>query len=418
MSTFFQSFADAAPFSWIAATMGAVVASWLLAVLLRARLATPRRWLGFPILCSLALVITTAAAIAAVEIGRRDVAGQLGTRQELFNVASNVISRGIARQFAGLALLGPIALVFLVSASLLRWDLRERSAVPAPRARGALGVIVVLPLIIGAVGAFIYGLSVHAGWVGLAAVDPSEKERVMLERLQRADHLLTLLRASVVAAAGAGSIAAIAWARAAGARPLGRARVAMASVLFAAGLGAFVSTRGQAADRPLQMLAYNQRNSFGTVFSQEMPRFSRCPPLSAGAPVLEFSTSEVMFDGGQVSPEDIHDKLVTEQISFPLLHPGQPPRPPTMHVVADVATPIDRMLPYLAYAGDVEIVMVGSNPRPFASRTLGVIERREFCFRAFSLREDDGVPLSGYRTWRDLALAVDRSAAVLRIAAR
>ena len=133
--------------------------------------------------------------------------------------------------------------------------------------------------------------------------------------------------------------------------------------------------------------------------------------------MLEFRADDVWFDFGQVSPKDVRDKLVTEQMSFPLLHPGQPLPPPALLVLADVATPIDRMLPYLFYAGEIEIVMVGSNPSPFVSRTLGVIERREFCFRAFSLRED-GVPLSRYRTWRDLALAVDRSATVLRMAVR
>jgi hypothetical protein len=75
------------------------------------------------------------------------------------------------------------------------------------------------------------------------------------------------------------------------------------------------------------------------------------------------------------------------------------------------------MFPYLFYAGEIEIVMVGSTRRPFTSRTLGIIERREFCYRAFLLGED-GVPVSSYRTWRDLALAVDRSATSLRIAAR
>src|SRR4051812_11584087 len=154
MSTFLQTFVDAAPFSWIAAAgMGLALASCLGAVLLRARLATAQRWLPLAILCCLALLTTTAAAIAAVEIGRHDVAGQLGTREELFNVESVVIARGIERQLTGLALLGPIALGTLVSARLLRWDLREHRAVPPSRARVALGVTVPLSLIIGALGA-------------------------------------------------------------------------------------------------------------------------------------------------------------------------------------------------------------------------------------------------------------------------
>jgi hypothetical protein len=427
MSTFFESlvresFVRAAPLSWIAAAgMGVALASCLVAVLLRARLARPLRWRAFPIfLCALALLTATAAAFAGVEIGRRDLAGQLETREALVEAASDAISRGIPRQLTGLALLGPIALVSLVSAGLLRWVLRQRPAVPPSRATVALGMTVVLPLIVGALGASTYGFWMHAGYIGLADVSPFNQDRVMLQRLQQGAHLLTLLRASITVSAGAGLIAATVWARSAGARPLGRAGVAMASAIFAAGLGAFAATRVQAADRPLPILTYNQRDDsvyFGIVHSQEMPRFSRCSPLSAAAPVLEFSANDVLFDRAQVSPEDVRDKLGTYRDSFPLLHPGKPLPPPALLVLADVTTPIDRMFPYLFYAGEIEIVMVGSNPLPFTSRTLGIIERREFCYRAFLLGED-GVPVSSYRTWRDLALAVDRSATSLRIAAR
>jgi len=421
MSTFFESlvresFVRAAPLSWIAAAgMGVALASCLVAVLLRARLARPLRWRAFPIfLCALALLTATAAAFAGVEIGRRDLAGQLETREALVEAASDAISRGIPRQLTGLALLGPIALVSLASAGLLRWVLRQRPAVPPSRAAVALGMTFVLPLIVGALGASTYGFWMHAGYIGLADVSPFNQDRVMLQRLQQGAHLLTLLRASITVSAGAGLIAAIVWARSAGARPLGHAGVAMASAIFAAGLGAFASTRGQAGDRPLPILTDNQRNSLGIV----MPRFSRCRPRSTPASVLEFSANDVTFDRKQVSPEDFRDKLVTYRDLFPLFfYPKKPPVPPTLLVLADVATPIDSMLPYLFYAGDIEILMVGSNPRPFTSTTLGILGRREFCYGAFSLR-DDGVPLSRYRTWRDLVLAVDRSATILRIAAR
>jgi hypothetical protein len=277
---------------------------------------------------------------------------------------------------------------------------------------------VVLPLLLGAFGASVYGLWVHAGYVAIASVDPPSKELAMLERLQQAYHLLRLMRASIVVSAGAGLISAIVWARSAGARPPGRARTAMAAAMFAVGLGVFTFARVRAADgTPLPIMTNNQRNSFGIVYSQEMPRFSRCLPPSAGAPVLEFSSNEVLFNRGIVSPGELADKLATQRGQFPLLHPGEPLPPPALLVLADVATPTDRVIPYLERAGEIEIFMVGSNPRPFASRTLGIIDRRELCFRAFSLRQD-GVPLNTYRTWRDLAQAVEQSGVGLGIAAR
>lgn len=423
MSRLFQTFVDAAPFSWIAAGMGVALTSLLLAVLLRARLARPQRWLAFPVLCSLALLTAAAVAIASVEVGRRDVAAQLGMREAFVSADSVVIARGIARQLTGLVLLGPVALASLASAGLLRWALRRRPAVPTSRATIVLGATLVLPLIIGALGASIYGLRVHSAFH--AQWDPISWEPAVFHRLQQTRHLLTLLRAGIVASAGAGLIAAVVWARSAGTRPLGRSRVATASAIFAAGLGAFVSTRGRAAERPLPILTSNQRDDlshFGIVYSQEMPRFSRCQPLSDPAPMLEFSGKDVLFDRVQVSPEEFRDKLDTYRRLFPLLHPGKTVPPSTLLVLADVVTPIDRTIPYLLYAdllypGKVEIVMVGSNPLSFASKTLGLIERHEFCSRVFSLRED-AVPLSRYRTWRDLAEAVDRSAAVLRISAQ
>jgi len=417
MSPLFQRLVEAAPFTWIsAAGMGLALVSCLLMWLLRARLATPRRRPMVPILlCVLALLTATGTAIAGVEVGRRDLAEQLVGR-EAPEVASDIIARGIARQLVCLALLGPIALVSLLSAGLLRWVLKGQAVWPS-RTTVALGMAVVLPMIIGTLGASIYGLWVHAGYVAITYVDPPSKEPAMFERLQQAYHLLRLMRASIVVSAGAGLVSAIVWARSAGARPAGRTHLAMAGAIFVAGLGAFVSARVHAADRtPLPILTNNQRNSFCIVYSQEMPRFSRCAP-SEGAPVLEFSPDKVLFDRGLVSPGELNDKLATQRSLFPLLHPGAPLPAPALLVLADVATPTDRVIPYLERAGEIEILIVGSNPHPFASRTLGLIDRREFCLGAFSLRQD-GVPLSAYQTWRDLSLAVERSAAVLGIAAR
>jgi len=68
--------------------------------------------------------------------------------------------------------------------------LRKLAAVPPSRTAVLLGTTVVLPLLIGALGASIYGLWVHAGWIGLSDVEPWDKERVMLQRLRQADHLL------------------------------------------------------------------------------------------------------------------------------------------------------------------------------------------------------------------------------------
>lgn len=177
-------------------------------------------------------------------------------------------------------------------------------------------------------------------------------------------------------------------------------------------------TRAHAADRvPLPILTSNQRNSLGIVYAQRLPRFSRCLQAPAGAPVLELSGNEVLFNRGLVSPGELAKKLATHRDLLPLLHPGEPLPAPALLVLADVATPTDKVIPYLERAAEIEIFMVGSAPRSVASRTLGVIDRREFCSRAFSLRAN-GAPLSAYPTWGDLALAVERSAAVIGITAR
>jgi hypothetical protein len=397
--------------------MGLALVSCLLAWLLRARLATMRSGPTVPtLLCALALLVAAGAAISGVEVGRGNLAEQLVAREGP-EVAADIVARGIARQLVCLALLGPIALVSLLSAVLLRRASRS-PAVWSSRTAVALGTALVLPMIVGTLGTSIYGLWVHAGYVAITYVDPPSKEAAMFDRLQHAYHMLRLMRASIVVSAGAGLGLAILWARSAATRPPSRARIAMAGAVFAAGLGAFISARVHAADRtPLPILTSNQRNSFGIVYAQEMPRFSGCLPPSGGAPVLEFSPNEVLFDRGQVSPGELSDKLATQRRLFPLLHPGVPLPAAALLVLADVATPTDRVIPYLERAGEIEIFIVGSNPRPFASRTLGIIDRWEFCLRAFSLRQD-GVPLSSYRTWRDLSLAVERSAAVLGIAAR
>ena len=115
------------------------------------------------------------------------------------------------------------------------------------------------------------------------------------------------MRASIVVSSGAGLISVIVWARSAGARPPGRTRAAMAGAMFAAGLGMFILARVHAADgTPLPILTNNQRNSFGVVYSQEMPRFSRCLPAPEGAPALEFSPNKVLFNREFVSPGELH----------------------------------------------------------------------------------------------------------------
>jgi hypothetical protein len=83
MSTFLQGGVDAAPFSWIAVVgVGVALVSCLLALLLRAPLATQQHGCAFPILlCSLALLTATGATIAGVEVGRGDLAAQLVARE-------------------------------------------------------------------------------------------------------------------------------------------------------------------------------------------------------------------------------------------------------------------------------------------------------------------------------------------------
>ena len=89
--------------------------SCLLPLLLRARLPIPQRGRAIPILvCALALLTGTGAAMAGVEIGRGEIAQQLLAR-EAPAVASD-ITRGIVRQLVCLALLGLMALVSLLAA--------------------------------------------------------------------------------------------------------------------------------------------------------------------------------------------------------------------------------------------------------------------------------------------------------------
>ena len=387
MSTFLHGAVDAAPFSWIAAAgTGVALVSCLLALLLRARLATPQRRRAIPLLvCALALLTAIGAAIAGVDIGRGDLAEQLVAR-EAPAVASD-ITRGIARQLAGLALLGPIALVSLLSAGLLRLVFRKgpsrsafarrsrarhgRGAAAAPRRSWRVHLWIVgarrlrRDRLRGSAQQGIRDARTTAAGVSLAAPDAREHRGLGGRGLDRGCR---------VGAIGGTSAARPRW-DGDSMRPVrcwhgslhrdSRAR----------------SRSGATADpdeQPTKQLRHRVLARDAAVLS--------LPAASPGAPVLEFSANAVLFNRGLVSPGEFAEKLATQRSLLPLLHPGEPLPPPELLVLADVATPTDRVIPYLERAGEIRDLHGGRHAPSLcveearSHRSAGVLLARHFLF--------------------------------------
>lgn len=183
-------------------------------------------------------------------------------------------------------------------------------------------------------------------------------------------------------------------------------------MVFVAGLFAFTSTRGQAADRrPLPVLPHVA----DTSFASKVPSLSPCLPTEP-APVLEFASDLVRLGSIDVAPNEFRPYFDGVRNNYALLHAGRPM--PFLIIVADRATPTGRIIPYLQQvSGGTSILVASATPRPIASMTLGTIARYELCGRTFRLTSrEKATPISRYRSWSDVAAAINSNAEILEVA--
>ena len=159
------------------------------------------------------------------------------------------------------------------------------------------------------------------------------------------------------------------------------------------------------ADRhPLAILPHVAHASYAS----KAPSISPCQPTES-APVLEFANDFVRLDSSHVNPNEFQAHLVTVSNNYALDHTGRPM--PFLIVMADRATPIVRIIPYLQKVPEGTTILVASTTsRAVLSKTLGTIARYEFCGRTFRLiYRKTATPLSRYRSWSDVAAAISRS---------
>ena len=370
-------------------------------------------WTGLPgqlaVAAALLVLLASGFMVAVVQAWRSVVVYQLlqnaGTAEF---VRAQTVNLGIRVQFAGLVFIGALILLALTVMSLgmtLSWRtdaIRGQRSVAASRLYGSA---LLLPAWAAAAGALLYGLRMNKGFWDVAGTEPAMKSAELLRSIDGAYSIIDAARVGLLVLAALGSITTVVlWMRGA-LRPVSSVRIAASVSVFIAGLFAFTSTRGLAADRhPLPILPHVAHASYAS----KAPSLWPCQPTES-APVLEFANDFVRLDSSQVDPNEFQAHLVTAGNNYALDHAGRPM--PFLIVMADRATPIDRIIPYLQKVPEGTTILVASTTsRAVLSKTLGTIARYEFCGRTFRLiYRKTATPLSRYRRWSDVAAAISRS---------
>ncbi len=381
-----------------------------------------RSWTGLPTRLAVAagsLVLLAAGfVVAAVQASRSVVLHQLlySTRAAEGDAdAGRAVILGISVQFAGLVFIGALMLLALTVASLglmLSWRteaMRGHRSLAIARLRA---VALLLPAWPAAVGLLRYGLRMNEGYTAAAYVEPFKKAAELLQSIDGAYPIIKAARLGLLVLVALAAIATVVVSRRGVLRPVSSARLAASVLVFLAGLFAFASTRRHAADRrPLPILP----DVADASYASKVPSLSPCRSTEP-APVLEFANDSVRFDWSHVDPNEFQAHFDGARINYPIDHAGRPM--PFLIVVANRATPANRMVPYLQKVSDGTIILVASaTSHPVVSKTLGTIARYEACGRTFRLTyRETATPLSRYGSWSDVAAAINRSSEVLEIA--
>jgi hypothetical protein len=381
-----------------------------------------RSWTGLPGHFALAagslVLLASGFVVAAVQGWRSVVIFQLlqSTRAAEGDAdAERAVILGTSVQFAGFVFIGALVLLALIVASLglaLSWRteaMRGHRSLAMSRLRA---VALLLPAWPAAAGLLLYGLRLNDGYTAVTYVEPFKKTTELLRSIDGAYPIIEAARVALLVLVGLGAIATVVVSRRAARRPVSSARLAASVLIFLAGLFAFTSTRRQAADRrPLPILP----NVVDAAYANKMPSISPC--LSGEpAPALEFTSDLVRLNGTPADADDeFRDHLLVFRIQYPLLHAGR--QMPFLIVEAEPAASTNRIIPYLQkLTEDTTILVASATSHPVLSKTLGTIARYQFCGRMIRLTfRETATPLSRYRSWSDVAAAINRSSEVLEV---
>jgi hypothetical protein len=393
----------------VAAGMGLLLL--LIAAMVRKRQGS-RRYLACLTAGTVSFAAAIAVAIGAIHTGRLNVLR--ATLPGASERDAHTLYLGIQLQILGIALVGGITLLFAFVWALVRLMARRWRSGWRPLAGSSLAAAPLLPLLAVAAGALVYGLRLGRAFTDLSWSANAIKELRLYQALEGAQVVLGWARLGLggaVALAVGIAVAASRPANAVGSPPRNKAAAAF---LLACGLAAFLLSRGHAADgAPLPLLP---GGTLDVSQASKLPRVSSCPLSPQPAPVLEFEAEVVRFNRVAVDPGQFRDQLEVFRRNYPLLY-GRPAPPLLVTVLADPATSLARIIPYLERADTGEVQVASAVPRDHQSHVLGRIERYEYCGRPFLL-SIEGRALSSYTTWSQLSTAMEQSRAPLVVAAR
>jgi hypothetical protein len=381
----------------------------LMAVVVRNRPGS--RWHPWLIAGTLSFAMAMAIAIAAIHSGRLAVIRATGPHGPAGD--NGGVYPGIQLQILGIALVGAIALTLFVVGALL--GLRAGRGLGEPgRGQGWLGAAWLIPILPLATGALAYSLRLGRDISAVSLATPATKALRLFQAVEGAHVVLDWARLGLAVVGLVAVAVTIAGSRRAGDVRIPRWSKTSAVVLLAAGLAAFLSTRGHAADRaPLPLLS---GGALETPRAQKLPRVTHCPHATRPAPLLEFEADGVRFNRTAVDLSKFQDDLESYRTNYPLLHEGHSPSV-LLTVLAEPGTPVARIIPYLQRAGTGEILVAAAARRDHQSRTLGNITRFEFCGMPLRLTVD-GEAMSRYGDWSRLVTAMDQGRTPFQVAAR
>jgi hypothetical protein len=362
---------------------------------------------------TVSFAVAIAAAIVTVWTGRLDLVGATMPDQSKHDLT--VIFRDIQLQVLGISLVGAVTLLFFIAGALLILTTRRDPAGQSRRQQLCLVAVWLLPLLPAAAGALAYGLRLGNDLAALSFTPASTKTMILFRSMQESRGVLDGARVGLgVTVALALAFATFRSKHGGALMTASRAKTVGSRILFASGLAVFLLTRGHAADRaPLPLLA---GGSMDASRASKLPQLSRCRAPTRPGPVLTFDRDEVTLDRSPVDPLEFQERIETMRSSYPLLHQGRTP-PVLAIVLATPATPLARMIPYLQRVGVGEVDVATAVRSDFQSRTLGQIERYQYCGQPFRLTPD-GKAISDHGSWSKLSAAVAESETLLELAAR
>ena len=227
----------------------------------------------------------------------------------------------------------------------------------------------------------------------------------------------------VLAAAGAVMLAGAAVWIASRAEEPGRPRSRLgAALVLLLGLAAYRATRPLAADgaRPFPSPEPGEAECPAPPdLARALPPEGLCDGWLDG-PVIQVRGGRALLDGVALTPDDVGKSLAGKRGLLAAMRGARPMPRLWATLVAPGSTPLAELTPYLlavrdGLRGDVAIATVRPD-RAVSTRTLGELTTGPLCCMTPVHLADDGVPLSAFETWGDLARAAAGARDTLAVA--